>query len=918
MAKTTENTYMTLYFGLEFDDLVFHQQDQTQGGIQYFGPQKLLFMLEAHLGLIGHPANNEHLRIEQYRQALQWYFQQDSEVFYQRSFQADQLATATALLQMRDTLHLANWQFSPKGTNIPERLVVLAKVESFFKASTSLQLSPGYADRFLLVLAALERKTLPINQLFVNEPFSLLPKHFKRLFDLLTQKGVQVQQMPDPTLHADSDLGVFQQCLQGTKASQGKQTLKKDGSLLILKTKRETDAANFLARFFRKNPDFRPLCLIPEKNRALDNALIQEGLPSLGILSASLARPSLQILKLVSTFLWKPIDPYKILEFVSLSIKPLEEELGRRIAMQIASTPGLKGEGWSRMIAIYFEELQARAANDSNIDVALIRDQYQFWFERKKLYSLQERVPNTEVIDIFHRLKKWASKAFEDSGSKNTSFLVLSEQAKRIIDLVEALPEKENDLSHLELERIVRTIYEPSPVLFKAREVGHLPHIHHNSAILGKTRELLWWNFTRNEPNYFFSRWYQAEINYLAQTGIALWGPKEDNALLLWQRPRPVFYSQEKLLLVLPGQVDGSEVYPHPLHDELEACFGDLSGISLDLDHPNDQTTFAHFFILPETVPLPPKQLGVPQPFLQIGKADKMDQNESETFTSLDTLFYYPYQWVFRHKTKLRKSSILSIVSDVTLKGNLAHRFFELLLKKEDVENWDRPQTEAWINSVAPGLLAREGAVLLMYGREPERVAFINRIKKSAWALLSMIQNNDWKVVDTEKSLQGAFQGTEVRAKADVVLSRGEEFAILDLKWRGARRRENLVRNEADLQLVMYSRLLEPIDQWAHTAFFIIQDSLMIARNQMAFKEARAVSADANHIEINERIWSKMETTFRWRIQQLKQGKIEVRTSSTLPDIEESYAQEDWLELLELPAEEAYFDDYRTLINLVD
>ena len=86
----------------------------------------------------------------------------------------------------------------------------------------------------------------------------------------------------------------------------------------------------------------------------------------------------------------------------------------------------------------------------------------------------------------------------------------------------------------------------------------------------------------------------------------------------------------------------------------------------------------------------------------------------------------------------------------------------------------------------------------------------------------------------------------------------------------------------------------------------------------MAFKEARAVSADANHLEINDRIWSKMEATFRWRMQQLQEGKIEVRTSATLADLETAYADEEWTELLELPSEEAYFDDYRTLINLVE
>ena len=620
---------------------------------------------------------------------------------------------------------------------------------------------------------------------------------------------------------------------------------------------------------------------------------------------------------MISTFLWEPIDPFKILEFVSLAVKPLEEELGRRIAAQIAATPGMKGEGWQTMLRVYFDELNERASNDSSIDPQVAREQYNFWFERKR-YDASTTVPRTEVIDIFSYLQRWASQAFEDSGNKNISFLVLSEQARRIIDLLQALPEKESQLSHLELERIVRTIYEPSPVLFKPREVGHLPHIHHPSAIIQPVEELLWWNFTRNEPDYFFSRWYRQELDYLASQNIRLPGPKEENALLLWQRPRPVLQCRERLLLVLPRQMDGTEVYPHPLHDELEACFGDLTPITYHLENRQGQAAFSQHFEMPKEENLPPRQLGVPQPFIQIENADKILQNEKETFTSLDALFYYPYQWVFRQKARLRQSSILSIVSDVTLKGNLAHRLFEWMLKEEDISAWGRQQTEAWVQKRVPALLSREGAVLLMYGREPDRVGFINRLKRSAWSLLSMIQNNGWQVKSTEMDLTGDFLGIEVRGKADIVLERGNESAILDLKWRGASRRENLIRNEADLQLVMYSRLLPPVDRWAHTAYFIIEDGLMVARNQLAFKEARAVSADADHLEINERIWQKMQSTFRWRMEQLQSGTIEVRTEATIPDIEEQYAGENWLELLELPTGNAYFDDYRTLINLVE
>ena len=126
-----------------------------------------------------------------------------------------------------------------------------------------------------------------------------------------------------------------------------------------------------------------------------------------------------------------------------------------------------------------------------------------------------------------------------------------------------------------------------------------------------------------------------------------------------------------------------------------------------------------------------------------------MDARAEETFTSLDALFYYPYQWVFRHKVRLHKSSILSVVNDNALLGNLAHRFIELLLK-EDILLWQKDQVEDWIDQKAPRLFAREAATLLMYGREPERLAFLNTIKYAAWSLVSSIQQNGWKVKGTE------------------------------------------------------------------------------------------------------------------------------------------------------------------------
>ena len=86
-------------------------------------------------------------------------------------------------------------------------------------------------------------------------------------------------------------------------------------------------------------------------------------------------------------------------------------------------------------------------------------------------------------------------------------------------------------------------------------------------------------------------------------------------------------------------------------------------------------------------------------------------------------------------------------------------------------------------------------------------MSFIKKVKYAAWCLVNLIQKNGWRVVATEKDLEGKFLGIPVNGRADLVLEKDGEWAVIDLKWRGARRREETIKNEEDLQLVLYSQI---------------------------------------------------------------------------------------------------------------
>ncbi len=912
---------MIIYFGLQIDENTYPRVRHAEGGVHYFGPSGLLTMLESHLGLVGHPADNEHIRIEQFRQIMRKQLVNNPNAFYHRSYQADQLATAARLLQLRDTLKLAGWNFIPDDkTTI--RLRIIADLEQLLNKN-EIALAEGFADRFCTVLEQLQKRKNPVKELHHNEPLRLLPSHYQALFKVLTQYGTKVSAIPEPEIDTSTNLGKFKAFLN-REETKGKQNLSPDGSIFILRARRETEAATFLAKLIRANRNvLNPVCVIPEKNRALDNAFVQEGLPSFGILSASLARPTLQILKLAPAFLWRPIDPYKIMEFVSLSLKPLDDDLADLIANLMAQNPGQNSDTWRATISNFFNVvLPEKAKADKSINVKTIRDQYDFWFERRR-YDAQQTVPKSEVIEIFDFIGKWVKAILDEQTTKSNSLIVLGEQAKRIVDLLYALPESEQNLTNLELERIVRTIYKPSPINFTDTELGHQAFVYKSSAVIGPVEELIWWNFSSIEQEHFFSDWYDAELKYLHKIGIKVPTPAAENALLIWQRARSILHTQGRIFLVIPEQVDGQEVFPHPMFDELQALFGNLSSITyhIQAEHNKDDC-LEPYFSIPSTETLPYRRLGKPKPFIQTKAEAQLGERSEETFTSIENLFYYPYQWLFRYKIKLRKSSILSIVKDVTLMGNLAHRFFELFFEEEDIESRSQSQVNEWVDSKAYRLLSREGAVLLMYGREPERIAFLNKVKYAIWSLLSLIRNNNWKVRGTELKTGGSFEGVPIKGKADLVLERGKELMVVDLKWRGAARRENMIRSKEDLQLVTYAHLLTEDNQLAHTAYFIIEKGKAIARNNLAFKEITGVQTDETQQNISEEIWGKMKSTFRWRKQQLQNGLIEIRCEQTIGEIEDTYYEQDpdrdMNELLEMKNSDAPFDDYRTLINLIE
>jgi len=905
---------MTIHFGLKLDNLVYPPHHQIYSeypeGIKYCGPIGLINYLEEQLGIPPQQGDLEYIRIEQFRQALFRYAEKHPNAYYAKSLTADGFATAEYLLARRDELLLAGWDFQAEEQT-PERIKVLSHIQQIYEGTG--QTVFGFSDRFVEVLNLISELPTCIDKIILNEPLKLLPPHLQALFQMLTEIGVELQQSDILECGKDNDLGIFQNTLLDRSGKKEKITPKGDGSLIIINAKRETDASGFLAKLLKLNTTYKPVCLIPEQNRTLETAMIQEGLPAMGILSSSLSRPTLQILKLVSAFLWKPVDPYKILQFVSLTVKPLHYELGYILANAIARSPGINSEVWRRNVFSYFKQLEERAETDKSIKIKEIRFQYDFWFSRKR-YDIHGKVPKADVIIVFNYLSQWAKKQYDEYNKSEQSLLTLSGQAKKITDLLNLLPASETNLTALQVERIVRTIDEPSNVQLSDTEVGSLSFIHHHSAIVQPVKEMIWWNFNDHEEEHRFPKWYQPEIDYLEARHLKTESPELEGKRLLWQRLRPFFQTTARMVLMVQERINGIEAQPHPLYGDLHAMFTDLSLITYDIaTHSN--TALLSTFILPQQITLEKRQPKQPKPYLNITNK-QLDERERESFSSLENLFYFPYKWAFQHKLRLKKSTILSVVADKTLFGNLAHRLFEQLLSQENVLALTSEEIDQFIVEAMAKILETEGATLLLYGREPERVGFLNKLNYAVHALLKHIKENNWTIRGSEMDLEGEFMNVPIRGMADIVLERGKERAIIDLKWPNRKYLSEKIKNREDLQLVLYSKMLDQNEQWAHTAYYIMETGQLYARNNKAFQDAHQMNPNDDHAIVNQEIWKRMENTYQWRMEQIKEGKIEIRTTETAEILEEiGLPAGDMVDFLEMKNENARFDDYAVLLK---
>ena len=807
---------MRLVFGLGADGRTWPETAETAGDLDdgVVGPQGLVSLIEAQLGLSG-PAVSRPVRVASWLTKLRT---AGPGRFWDQSFDKDPWSTAEILLDWRDALVSGGW--------IGQRVGALRVDHLADAEQAGGPLPPGLSDRLAIATRSLgDRPGLRIASVALIEPRTLLPPAIARLMNALEAVGAEIAATPAPLpTPAGSDLRRVQDALCGG----ARERLTGDGSLVVIQSDTALMAAETVADWLAAGPA-DAVILAPDGDTALlDRALKARGLPALGLSGASPWRGALQVLPLAFAPAWRPFNARALLELMMLPRPPIARWAARRLARTLAEQPGVGGAAWLETWTGIEAKLLELNVNDDDPQGRTDRTlaEWRSWTE-VGLHDRTAGMPLEAVREVAGRVAAWAIRT--DAGAHDPLLLAVASSAGALVDAAARLELKE--IPALLLERMIGQVLadgvsNPAHIA----EAGTLRAVRTTGALWGPATRVIWWSFTGPGEKVAPERWNRAEREMLAAAGVALESPAEASARIGFGYARVVMNAAEQLLLVRPSLAGGEQTTAHPLAHQLRPL----------LDRAADGVFFRAERLLAEpTVTLARRSLfrtqvdtldppgAVPRWTVAADLTARLDRRV-ESATSLDRLFNCQMGWFTQDVLGLRRGRHAELPETSQLFGTLAHEIARRLLPAGPPPPVAgvRASASALFNELMPAM----AAPLAQPEHAGELAAAREQVPAAMEALVRLLHERGLEVVGAELQREGRFNDLPLTGRIDLMVRRGSEVAVLDLKWtRSDRRYVSMIADGAAVQLAVYQALARADGPVAPGGYFLLRQRRVVA-----------------------------------------------------------------------------------------
>ena len=868
---------MRIVFGRHLDGL-HPAAPRNAAGEATLGPKGLLQVLETQLGLPTpktHPSEAPFSYLQCLREASA------PDRFFHRSLEIDPVNVARTLLDWRAQWYEAGWD----GTfpaDASARLADMAVVE----AIAGNRVPPTDGQRLQRVTETLADRRTQIERIELHTPLEDLPYRWQQVLRALPCIPAPGLELTATGPHG-SDLARVQRRLLSMADRDGdssaeREPLQGDGSLVVVKSASKDLSADAIAEFLLESGGIGRTLLVAEVDGiVLDNALERAGLPRCGFRHYTRFRSATQVLKLALALLWKPVDPHRMLQFLLHSSGPLPRWVRWRLADAVAASPGIGGPAWIHAIERIAENQRERFEAGED-EVAQLRSDIAFWLEAER-YDADNGAPLETLLERTGRVSAWASKQtnIAESESEAAMFAAARSQAEALLrELTELRQSGAHRIPRLELQRRIDEVTTDAPDPSTYGETGHARATTAPAAVTGSWPTVVWWNLAREGAAISYP-WSRRELDALRASGVHL--PEIDDTVRRRSREwlRPLCNASERLFLVVHYDERGT----HPLWTRIESLFDGLATVAIEPVLLEGGQALKPLGIRTRELPL--RQLRAPRRWWSLPAEYPVAPREVESYSSLSKLCDYPHAWVLQYAARLRAGRAAAVMDGTRLFGNLGHRLFEEFFRTR--ADWPTLSDEAvfgWVRSELPGIIEREGAVLLGHGRGLDHQRVSATLERALVRLIAHLRSAGVVEATAEASGEVPFEGRRLTGSIDLMLTRGNgQRTVLDVKWAGESYRGGLLEDNRALQLATYAYMQKSQDEseaWPSSAFFILATGNLLAADRASFPDA--IEHPPGDGSDTADLWDRLRITCDWRWEQLEQGRIEVVADLTEPD----------------------------------
>ncbi len=792
----------------------------------------------------------------------------------ENSFKNDALGVAKCLLRWRDLLIMAGWDSSLCGDGSTPKLQLLYQIEQSWKAQLK-----GNADRWH-DLACLPKEQLLVEGVSIECrcPRENLPR---LVLDVLERYGASFVDFQGAQLPETNNITV----------------------------RHYNDLSDAYRQVAANMEEYKDMVIINRDNVSLNHILFSWGRSLLGASIPDSNPLTLQLFKLALSVFSRPLNVQNILSYLQLPDGPVPSKLRNDLANILIQEGGFGAIDWD---GLKNDEKKAEAVKNAGLktkwqltifdyinDESDIADKNES--DRKSIKEQRKskadplryitdnsicagkNIPVDTIRKYTSVFTQWASAiAFNADNNDEMHKSQLATVVLYFKQLSDAL-NGVTDISYQNLEKLVRTIYQPTTIVQAYAQVGSLNVVNSYSQLLDSPEKLLWLDCCDSDEcldQYEFLS--TAERNWLSkQTKVTIPNLKKILEANRKEMIMTLANISGEITLVTADYFHNKKMAEHPLIAELKMTMGTRLKIE---EGP---------FSLPMTKNQNIKKL---EPKLQYNLGKITYNGRSESNTSIDELINYPFDYVMHYLAKLKESSSNEMGSIQKVTGLVAHCFIEgLVTSAKDLPKNQRLDKMRYLlnneyDKRFDESITITGLPLLLKENEVDYNNLKFQLKRSIEVLFEIMEQKNLTPVGCElkydKELGKVIN--DFNARIDMVLEDSKDNTVIfDFKWSYAKYYGEKIKAGKAIQLELYRKELEAEGKKVSVVGYYLFPKCVLETPDYDTLKDKSNKVIIMHIDSpqNAGLFNQIENSIVQRRDELEKGNIEEGEGMDIKDL---------------------------------